>query len=117
MIDVLVHEHLFHATPYWNFDPILRRGIDPAYSRGQLPVSWYVEAACVMWAIEHVAVRYRCNEQEVIVFEVTEQLKAKFFIAPQVGVYRTSCLMRPSAIYPSYNWFPKEDKNERESDS
>lgn len=84
-------------------------GIDPKFSRGQLPVSWYVDSSMVEWAITHTADKYGCFIQEVIIFEVVEQPKAKFFIAPQIGVYRTALVMRPSAIYPAYNWFP-EDK-------
>lgn len=77
-------------------------------SRGQLPFSWYVEDGLQQWAITHTAAKYSCDVQEVIVFEVVERPKAYFFIAPMNGVFRTGQLLRPSAVYPAYNWFPKE---------
>lgn len=104
----LLHSELFHATPYWNFANILKVGIDPKFSRGELPVSWYVDHERVGWAIQHVSKRYNCDVREVIVFEITEQPKALFFIAPMIGVYRTARIIRPSAIYPAYNWFQWE---------
>jgi len=104
----LLIDSLFHATPYWNFTPILKTGVDPKMSRGQLPVSWWVDAERVGWAVKHVAVRYCCDIREVIVFEIAEKPRAYFFIAPQEGVHRTGQLLRPIAIYPAYNWFPGE---------
>lgn len=78
-------------------------------SRGQLPFSWYVSEERVSWAIKHVSEKYRCDVQEVIVFEVVERLKAYFFIAPMPDCYRCGLLLRPNAVYPAYNWFPKEN--------
>ena len=109
MNNVIIAAPMFHATPYWNFDPILWRGIDPALSRGQLPVSWYVSEAKVEWAITHVAEKYRCLVKEVIVFEVIEKPIALFWVSSYAQVFRTSVLMRPSAVYPAYNWFPIEN--------
>lgn len=108
MNNAITSEPMFHCTPYWNFTPILRSGIDPKLSRGQLPVSWYVDHERVAWAILHVAERYECEVREVIIFEVLEKPKGMFFIAPQIGVYRSGALMRPGCVYPAYNWFPKE---------
>lgn len=104
----LLHSELYHTTPYWNFAPILKTGIDPNMSRGQLPVSWYCDSERVEWAINHTAMRYNCEVREVIVFEIAETPKAFFFIAPMIGIYRTAKLIRPCAVYPSYNWFPGE---------
>lgn len=99
---------MYHATPIWNFAPILKRGIDPEMSRGQLPVSWYVAEERAAWAIYHTLERFKCELSEVIVFEVEESLAAWYFIAPQPLTYRTARLLRPTAVYPSYNWFPEQ---------
>lgn len=108
MSNVQLAPSMFHATPYWNIHPIVRTGIDPQMSRGQLPFSWYCDEDKVQWAITHTALRYSCDVQEVVVFEVVEKPMACFFIAPQPGLYRTGMLMRPCAMYPAYNWFPIE---------
>lgn len=108
MTNSVIMPALYHATPYWNFDPILRRGVDPKFSRGELPVSWWCSVERVEWAIQHCAARYSIGVREVVVFEVEEKPKAYFFIAPQTGVFRSGLVIRPTAIYPAYNWFPTE---------
>lgn len=100
------HEALFHATPVWNVANIIRVGIDPRLSCGELPVSWYCGEEKVEWSVRHVSSRYSVIVEEVVVFEVVEVPKAFFFISPHVDVFRTTKLLRPCAMYPSYKWFP-----------
>lgn len=108
MSDSLIAPSMFHATPFWNITPIIRTGIDPALSRGQLPFSWYCTENRVSWSIEHVAQKYACSIHDVVVFEVVERPKAFFFIAAQLHVFRCGVILRPNAMYPAYNWFPFE---------
>lgn len=107
MNDQMFYLEVFHATPAWNFAPIIKRGIDPKMSRGQLPVAWYCAEHRIDWCIRHVAEKYRCDIEDVIVFGVENAVKAWFFIAPQPDTYRTGKLLRPTAVYPSYMWFPE----------
>lgn len=99
--------HLYHVTPAYNVQSILKTGIDPNRSRGTMIVSWYTLEGRIEWAINHVAKRHDVDKQAVVVFEVDKPLGV-FANAATIGVFTCTFTNRPIAMYPAYNWFPYE---------
>lgn len=59
---------LYHVTPHFNTESILREGVSPAFSRGKLHVSWWVEEQELMWALAHISSRYAMSVNTLAVF-------------------------------------------------
>ena len=62
---------LLHVTLRRNLPSIMARGIDPAFSQGQLPVCWFVPRCRREWAVAHVADRHGVSPAEVAVIRVS----------------------------------------------
>ena len=61
---------LAHATPLARLASIYRFGLNPAYSRGALPVVWLHSPGRSPWAAGHVAARHRVAPGSVCVLRV-----------------------------------------------
>ena len=62
---------LLHATPRSNLPSIYAHGIDPAFSRSQWRVCWFVHPRRRDWIVAHVADRYGISPAEVVVLRVS----------------------------------------------
>lgn len=60
----------YHVTTTHNLLGIMATGIDPAYSRGRMKVSWYVRRARVAWAVLHVVQRHAVALSDIIILGV-----------------------------------------------
>jgi len=59
---------LYHVSPSENNSSIFEGGIDPAYSKGKLKASWFVNDDMLMWAIAHVSGRHSVNANLISVW-------------------------------------------------
>ena len=84
----------YHVTLKSNADSILKNGIEPNRSTGQLAVSWYVTGQRLWWAIAHIAAKQNCSVDDLVVFRLKGNT-VEFSRTRLRGVYVTSDRRRP----------------------
>jgi hypothetical protein len=62
---------LWHISTRENIDSIMRCGIDPAYSTGKRPCSWFVEWYGLLWALVHISLLKRVPVHGLACFRVS----------------------------------------------
>ncbi len=74
-------QKLFHVTPEFNLNSVLKSGIDPKRSRGKLEVSWWVNEARLTWAMAHVSARWSVPVNKLLICHAS---------IPEVSLKRTA---------------------------
>lgn len=100
--------HRYHSTPLYNLQSILKRGIDPAFSKGAKETSWYVHEELIEWSIDHIMKKYELSQVEIVVLEVL-QAPGLFVSAPTPMVFQTYNLIRPIAMFSAEMWIARTE--------
>lgn len=97
---------LYHVTTSDVISSIWNDGIDPAYSRGKLEASWYVNKSQIAWAILHVALRHGCLMDDIFICATLIEWRAMRRTNHQ-GRYYTTRLYKIENATPA-SWFIQE---------
>lgn len=80
--------NLYHVSPHFNVQSILKQGVSPSFSRGKQRVSWWCTEENLMWALAHISSRYAISTNMLAVFvgSIDEERLVK---TRWKGVYQT----------------------------
>lgn len=98
---------LFHVTPAYNVPLILLGMIDPAYSRGKMRASWYINKRTICWAIAHTSARHNILIDDLMVAAVVvndEHMRA----SGKKGMYWTTTRYMPEHFTPAIDFLGVE---------
>jgi hypothetical protein len=92
---------LYHVTPEYNLDSIMREGIRPDLARGKMSASWYVNKHGITWAIAHTSLRHDLSVANLVVLTcMLPTLNTK-----RTGIRNAFCT---KARYEPEYWTPAE---------
>ena len=92
---------LYHITPEYNVESIMRDGVRPDLSRGKLSASWYVTKHGIVWALAHTSLRHDLPVSNLVV--MTSMLPV--LVVKKTGIRNAFCTK--SRFTPEY-WTPAE---------
>lgn len=58
---------LYHVTPEYNLEAIMREGVRPDLARGKMQAAWYVSKKGITWAIAHTSLRHDLSVANLVV--------------------------------------------------
>jgi len=61
---------LYHVSPPDNYNSILERGVDPAFSQSHPERVYFCERRALFWAIQHIARKHKVEPENLIIFKV-----------------------------------------------
>lgn len=92
---------LYHVTPEYNLDNIMREGVRPDLARGKMSASWYVSKHGIVWAIAHTSLRHDLPVSNLIVMTCMLPM----LVTKRTGIKHAFCTK--SRFTPEY-WTPAE---------
>ena len=92
---------LYHVTPEYNLEAIMREGVRPDLARGKMQSSWYVSKRGIVWAIAHTSLRHSLSVANLVV--LTTMLP--MLVTKRTGIKHAFCTK--SRFTPEY-WTPAE---------
>jgi len=82
---------VYHVTPRANEAAIMKRGIDPVFSRGKQQLSWFVAPNRIAWAIAHCSARHHIPVDQLVVFPVPFTRLKNWRKFRYDGIFATPC--------------------------
>jgi len=99
---------LYHITLARNANSILEFGVNLEWSRGLVPVSYWVDEDRVPWALAHVSQRKRVPVNELVI-AVCSHDEAELIRTRLSGVFIRRVTVYPTVIRAAAEMFPPED--------
>jgi hypothetical protein len=82
---------LYHVTPEYNVESIMRDGVRPELARGKMSASWYVTKHGIVWALAHTSLRHDIPVSNLVVMTTMLPMSAM----KKTGIRNAYCTKFP----------------------
>lgn len=101
---------LYHVTPAENIVNRFSFKVDPAFSKGKIQRSWWVDADRLNWALAHCSARHQVDVRKLEIVMINADVDVwKFKRTRWPGVYTTDEIMTPARIVEAVRWLNTND--------